>query len=202
MFYDPDSKERALRHDPFKATVVPRPIGWISSLDAQGRINLAPYSFFNGIASRPRMVMFSSESRKDSVRNIEATREFVCNLATWDLRDAVNQSSGDYPSGVDEMEKSGLTPAPSVKVKPPRVAESPCALECKLVSVTQLQDMDGNAIDNFMVIGQVVGIYIDDRFLRDGILDTGAMHPIARCGYRGDYAKVDTMFEMFRPETV
>jgi flavin reductase (DIM6/NTAB) family NADH-FMN oxidoreductase RutF len=200
MFYDPAVKPRALPHDPFKAIVAPRPIGWISTVNPQGAINLAPYSFFNGVASRPSVVMVSSEGYKDTVRNIEATKEFVCNLATWDLREAMNKSSGNYPPDVDEMALSGLTPAKSHHVKPPRVAEAPCALECKLLKVVRLDDLDGKPLDNHIVFGQVVGIHVEDRFIKNGIVDTAAMQPIARCGYRGDYARVDTLFEMFRPE--
>jgi flavin reductase (DIM6/NTAB) family NADH-FMN oxidoreductase RutF len=143
--------------------------------------------------------MFSSEGRKDSVRNIAETGEFVCNLATWDLREQMNLTSGNYPRDVNEFEVAGLTAAPSVKVRPPRVAQAPCALECKLLQIVDLDDVDGNKLDNHVVFGQVVGMHIDDRFLKDGILDTAAMRPIARCGYRGDYARVDAIFEMLRP---
>jgi flavin reductase (DIM6/NTAB) family NADH-FMN oxidoreductase RutF len=199
MFYDPTAKSKSLPHDPFKAIVAPRPIGWISSISTSGVVNLAPYSFFNGAVSRPPVVMFSSEGRKDTVRNIDATKEFVCNLATWDLREAMNKSSGDYPPDVNEMVVAGLTPAPCRFVKPPRVAEAPCALECKLLKIVRIDDVAGNQLENEIVFGQVVGIHIADRFLKDGILDTAAMQPIARCGYRGDYARVDKLFEMIRP---
>ena len=113
MFYATDGNRHGLAHDPFKAIVSPRPIGWIGSKGRDGSINLAPYSFFNGVNSRPPLVMFASESRKDSVRNIEATSEFVCNLATWDLREAMNATSAPLPHGVNEMERAGLTPVPS-----------------------------------------------------------------------------------------
>lgn len=200
MFYDPAAKPRALPHDPFKAIVAPRPIGWISTVSAAGAVNLAPYSFFNGVSSRPRVVMFSSETRKDSVRNIEETREFVCNLATWDLRDAMNKTAASYPHGVDEMKLAGLTAAACRFVKPPRVAEAPCAMECKLLRIVQIDDVEGRPIDSYCVFGQVVGIHIEDRFIKDGIVDTAAMKPIARCGYLGDYARVDELFELSRPE--
>ena len=140
MFYEPDKRDRSLLpHDPFKAIVAPRPIGWVTSMSANGEVNLAPYSFFNGVSSSPNVVMFSSEGLKDSASFIEETREFVCNLATWDLREAMNATSAPLPRGVNEMERAGLEPAPSRLVKPPRVAASPCALECKLLKIVALE---------------------------------------------------------------
>jgi len=198
MFYDTRDNSRTLPHDPFKAIVAPRPIGWITSISAKGDVNLAPYSYFNGALSRPNLVMFSSEGYKDSVRNIEQTGEFVCNLATWDLRDAMNKTSAPMPYGVNEMERAGLAPAPSKLVKPPRVAASPCALECKLLQVVPLKDLDGAPLDGHVVIGRVIGVHIDDRFVKDGRLDTAAMQPIARCGY-DEYAVVESLFRMTRP---
>jgi flavin reductase (DIM6/NTAB) family NADH-FMN oxidoreductase RutF len=199
VFYEPAKRNHGLPHDPFKAIVTPRPIGWISSLDRDGNLNLAPYSYFNAIATHPPMVMFSSEGAKDSVSNIEQTKEFVCNLATWDLRDAMNKSSATVPHHVNEFELAGLEAAPSRLVKPPRVAASPCALECKLLQIVPLKDLDGRPTGVFTVIGQVVGIHIDERFIRNGILDTAAMVPIARCGYR-QYARGSDIFEMTRPD--
>jgi len=201
MFYEPDKRDRSvLRHDPFKAIVAPRPIGWITSVDADGRINLAPYSFFNGVNSRPPLVMFASEGRKDSVTNIEATGEFVCNLATWDLREAMNATSAPLPHGVNEMERAGLTAGPSRLVRAPRVAEAPCALECRLLRILTLDDLAGRPTDCHVVFGQVVGVHIDDHFIKDGLLDTAAMQPIARCGY-DEYAAVESVFSMARPAT-
>jgi flavin reductase (DIM6/NTAB) family NADH-FMN oxidoreductase RutF len=201
MFYEPDKRDRnLLRHDAFKAIVAPRPIGWISTIDTQGRVNLAPYSFFNGVASRPPMVMFGSEGHKDSVTNIEATGEFVCSLATWDLREAMNATSAPLPHGVDEMQRAGLASAPSRLVRPPRVAAASCALECRLLRIVVLDDLAGAPTGPHVVFGQVVGIHIDDRFIKDGLLDTAAMRPIARCGY-DDYAVVERVFSMRRPET-
>lgn len=201
MFYEPDKRDkRLLPHDPFKAIVAPRPIGWVTSISAKNQVNLAPYSFFNGVNSRPAMVMFTSEGRKDSVSFIEETGEFVCNLATWDLRDAMNATSAPLPRGTDEMVHAGLKAAPSRVVKPPRVADAPCALECKLVRIVPLQTYDGDPIDSHVVFGQVVGVHIDDRFIVDGQLDTAAMKPIARCGYN-QYAVVDSLFTMQRPGT-
>jgi len=198
MFYTTDGKKHGLPHDPFKAIIAPRPIGWITSMSASGEINLAPYSYFNGVSSRPPVVCFSSEGRKDSVSFIEETREFVCSLATWDLRLAMNATSATLPRGVNEMLAAGLTPAPSRLVRPPRIAESPCALECRVVQIVSLADLAGNDIDRHVVFGQVVGVHIDDRFIRNGLLDTAAMKPIARCGYH-QYAVVDAVFEMVRP---
>ena len=201
MFYEPDKRDRTvLRYDPFKAIVAPRPVGWISSIDAQGRVNLAPYSYFNGINSRPPLVMFASEGRKDSVTNIEASGEFVCNLATWDLREAMNATSAPLPQGINEMERAGLEAAPSRLVRPPRVGAAPCALECRLLQIVTPDDLAGRRTDCHVVFGQVVGVHIDDRFIKDGLLDTAAMKPIARCGY-DDYATVEAVFSMLRPAT-
>jgi flavin reductase (DIM6/NTAB) family NADH-FMN oxidoreductase RutF len=199
MFYATDKPDHGLPHDPFKAIVAPRPIGWITSMSRKGDINLAPYSFFNGVSTRPPIVCFSSEGRKDSVAFAEETGEFVCNLATWDLRFAMNDTSAPFPRGVDEMLAAGLTPAPSRLVKPPRVAQAPCAMECKLLQIVTLNDVDGRALDRHVVFGQVVGVYIDERFIKDGLLDTAAMRPIARCGY-ADYSVVEEVFSMTRPE--
>ena len=198
MFYEPDKRNHGLPGDPFKAIVAPRPIGWISSMDAGGNVNLAPYSFFNGINSRPAMVMFASEGRKDSVSNIEETGEFVCNLATWELREAVNASSAPFPRGVNEMERVGLAPAPSRLVKPPRVEACPCALECKLIRIVTIDDAHGVPADCQVVIGHVLGVHVDERFIVDGKLDTAALRPIARCGY-DQYAVVESLFAMTRP---
>ena len=201
MFYACDQRDRSLLpHDPFKAILAPRPIGWISSISAKGEVNLAPYSFFNGVNSRPPLVMFASEGRKDSVRNIEETGEFVCNLATWELREAMNETSAPMLRGQNEMVRAQLEPAPSVLVKPPRVAAAPCALECKLVRIIQLETHQHERVDSHVVFGEVVGVHIDDRFIVDGILDTAALKPVARCGY-DQYAVVESLFSMTRPET-
>jgi flavin reductase (DIM6/NTAB) family NADH-FMN oxidoreductase RutF len=203
MFYDARKNDHGLPHDPFKAIVAPRPVGWISSMNTAGAVNLAPYSYFNGVCSRPPMVMFASEGYKDTIAFIEETREFVCNLATFELREAMNETSAPYPRGIDEMERAGLEPAPSRFVRPPRVAASPCALECKWLQTVHLADVDGNAVDRHVVFGQVVGVFIDDRFIKDGLLDTAAMRPIARAGYH-DYfvATAETKFSLERPTSV
>jgi flavin reductase (DIM6/NTAB) family NADH-FMN oxidoreductase RutF len=202
IFYEPHRRDRTLLpHDPFKALVAPRPIGWVSTIGASGDVNLAPYSFFNAIGEGPPMLAFSSAGRKDSATFAGEVSEFVWNLATWDLREAMNQTSATLPRGESEFAHAGLEMAPSRLVAPPRVAASPCAMECKVVHATELTDVDGNPADQFLVVGQVVGVHLDDRFVTDGIVDTAALRPIARCGYLGEYAVVDELFEMFRPGT-
>jgi flavin reductase (DIM6/NTAB) family NADH-FMN oxidoreductase RutF len=198
MFYETAKNDHGLPRDPFKAIVVPRPIGWLTSISAKGEINLAPYSFFNAVSEHPPMVMFSSGGRKDTIAFVEETKEFVCNFANFALREAVSTSGTEFPRGVNEMIEAGLEGAPSRLVRPPRVAASPCALECKLLRIADLTDLDGRTSQRYVVFGQVVGVYIDDRFIKDGRLDTAAMQPIARCGYN-DYAVVDKVFPMLRP---
>ena len=184
MFYEPRKKNHGLPQDPYTAIVGPRPIGWITSMNAKGEVNLAPYSFFNCVSSDPPMVMFASDGRKDTIEFVEETGEFVCNLAVWDLRTYVKDTSQTYPRGVNEMEMVGLKPAPSILVKPPRVAASPCALECKWLQTVRPNDVDGNPAPRFIALGQVIGVHIDERFIKDGMLDTAAMKPIARAGYQ------------------
>lgn len=201
MHYDTRQRRpAALKHDPFKALLVPRPIGWIGSVDAKGRANLAPYSFFNGVSDRPPMVMFSSAGNKDTLRNVRESGEFTCSICGETLRDAMNLSSAAVDRGVDEFALAGLTKAPSSFVRPPRVAEAPAALECRLWQAIDLPAPPrGDAYT--VVIGEVVGIYIDERYLRDGMVDTGAMRPLARLGYM-DYSVVtpETMFALNRPQ--
>jgi flavin reductase (DIM6/NTAB) family NADH-FMN oxidoreductase RutF len=197
-FYEPSAGHR-LRHDPLKAIVAPRPIGWISTIDASGVVNLAPYSFFNMVSDEPPMVMFSSTGWKDSVRNVSETGEFVTNLAVRPLAEQMNQSSAAVPPEVDEMELGSLEKAPSVLVRPPRVAAAPAALECICVSIERLRGIGGVESSNYMVIGQIVGVHIDPAFLTNGIFDTARARPLGRCGYRGDYTEVTSLFEMVRP---
>ncbi len=198
-FYEP-SKGHRLPHSPFKAIVAPRPIGWISTVDPQGRVNLAPYSFFNALCETPPIIGFSSKGRKDTLRNAQSSGEFVANLATYALAAQMNLSAAELPFGEDEMRLAGLDAAPSTMVKPPRVAASPAALECKLLSITELHDLDGKAVDWFLITGQVVGVHIDPMYLRDGLFDTAMARNIARCGYRGYYAETDKLFEIVRPD--
>lgn len=198
MHYDAIANAHGLPNDPFKAIVVPRPVGWISSLSRTGIPNLAPYSFFNAIAEEPHYVVIGSGGIKDSLSNIEATGEFAVNLATYELREKMNMSSSRVAPDVDEFKLSGLTPAPSRFIKPPRVAESPAALECRLFQIVPLPDDHGDAQD-WAIIGRVVGIYIDDRFIHEGRVDTAAMQPIARLGY-SEYATVSSVWRMRRPD--
>jgi flavin reductase (DIM6/NTAB) family NADH-FMN oxidoreductase RutF len=200
MFYDSNPKAHGLAHDPFKALVAPRPIGWITAVSARGEVNLSPYSFFNAFSDQPNMVAFSSNGRKDALAFIEETGEFVCNLATFDLREAVNATSAPLARGENEMDHAGLTAAPSRVVRPPRVAEAPAALECKWLKTVPLEPLGGGPAAYYLVIGQVVGVHIDDRFIQNGIVDIAAMRPIMRAGYR-DYfvATPETKFTMTRP---
>lgn len=198
MIYSSSGEPHDLKHDPFKAIVAPRPIGWISAVSAKGEVNLSPYSFFNAISSRPNIVMFSSENRKDAVAFIEETGEFTCSLVTRALAEQMNLTSAPLPRGESEYAHAGLAMAPSRFVKPPRVAASPAALECKLLSVQQLRDLDGQEVPRWMVLGQVVGVFIDEAYVRDGRFDTAGANPIARCGY-ADYAEVTELFSIARP---
>ncbi len=198
MIYSSSGEPHDLKHDPFKAIVAPRPIGWISAVSANGEVNLSPYSFFNAISSRPNIVMFSSENRKDAVAFIEETGEFTCSLVTRALAEQMNLTSAPLPRGESEYAHAGLAMAPSRFVKPPRVAASPAALECKLLSVQQLRDLDGQEVPRWMVLGQVVGVFIDEAYVRDGRFDTAGANPIARCGY-ADYAEVTELFSIARP---
>ncbi len=201
MHYATTARAPGLAHDPFKALAVPRPIGWIATVDAAGVPNLAPYSFFNAISDRPPMVMFSSGGTKDSLRNILANGEFTCSIASQALTDAMNLSSAPVAPGINEFGLAGLDAAPSMLVKPPRVAQAPAAFECRLWKTIELPLPAGKGgVAYTMVIGEVVAVYIDDRYIRDGIVDTGAMRPLARLGYM-DYAVVgaESMFTLNRP---
>lgn len=199
MFYETAKNDHGLPHNPFKALVAPRPIGWITTVNAKGEINLSPYSFFNAVSDRPDMVVFSSDGHKDALAFAEETGEFVCNLATFDLRDQMNATSAPLRRGENEMAHAGLTPAPSRLVKAPRVAESPVALECKWLKTVAL-DPIGAPARYYLAVGQVIGVYIADEFIVDGLVDTAAMRPIARAGYH-DYfvATPETKFSIRRP---
>lgn len=201
MFYEPAARDRTrLPHDPFKAIIAPRPIGWISTLDAEGTPNLAPYSFFNAVADSPPIVMFSSAGMKDSASHALARGEFVWNLATWDLREAMNQSSATLARGRSEFAYAGVEQAPSRLIAPPRVAASPVSLECVVTQTLELTDAAGAASDRHLVFGQVVGVHLDESFiLEDGRVDTAGMRPIARGGYLDEYSVVDELFHLARP---
>jgi flavin reductase (DIM6/NTAB) family NADH-FMN oxidoreductase RutF len=201
VFYETNENKHGLRHDPFKAIVGPRPIGWIATVSRDGICNIGPYSFFNAVGEKPHFVMFSSSGRKDSLKNAEETGEFTCSLATWDLRFNMNMTSASVPYGVDEFPIGELTAVPGRLVKAPRVKESPAALECKFWKTVALPSLkEGDTTRNWVVFGQVVGVYIDDRFVKDGMVDTGAMQPIGRLGYM-DYSVVSqqSIFAINRP---
>jgi flavin reductase (DIM6/NTAB) family NADH-FMN oxidoreductase RutF len=198
VFYQTDKNDHGLPHDPFKAIVAPRPIGWISAVNRDGEINLSPYSYFNAVGSRPPVVVFSSEGMKDAASFVEETGEFVCNFVTYALREKMNLTSAPLPRGENEMAFAGLKAAPSLLVKPPRVAEAPAALECKLLQIVRLNSIEGKPLNNHLVIGQVIGVHIDERFLKDGRFDTLAAKPIMRMGYH-DYAVGTEGFTMVRP---
>ena len=203
MFYE-TKDPHGLKHNPFKALVAPRPIGWISSLDPVGRVNLAPFSFFNAVAEDPPVVMFSAGGQhlegghKDTPANVEATGEFVFNLVTWELHRQMNLTSVAAPRDWDEFAVAGLTPAPSRLVKPPRVKESPVHMECCYLQTVELPSSNPES-PNKVVFGQVLGVHIDDSVLKDGKVDLAVIKPIARLGYM-DYTVVETIFAMPRPK--
>ncbi|WP_028059370.1 flavin reductase family protein [Candidatus Solirubrobacter pratensis] len=201
VFYEPHARDRALLpHDPFKAIVAPRPIGWVSTIGPDGELNLAPYSFFNAVGEDPPMIGFSSTGAKDSATFAAGTGEFVWNMPTWDLREAMNQTSKALPRGQSEFGFAGLEAAPSRLVAPPRVAAAHCALECRVVHQVELKTIDGAPADQYLVVGQVIGVHIDEAYITDdGRVDTAALKPIARCGYREEYAVVESLFAMWRP---
>jgi len=198
MFYEP-KHGHGLPYDPFKAIVAPRPIGWISTLNSRGVANLAPYSFFNAMATSPHMVGFTSIGYKHSIENARDTGEFVFNLATLPLADEMNRSSIGTDSNVSEFEVAGIDALPSLIVKPPRVAKSPASLECRLVHFLEFHDIDGRPTDRYLAVGQVVGVHIDERFLVKGRFDSASAQSLARCGYR-DYSVLDKVFEMCPPD--
>ena len=195
--YEP-AKGHPFAHDPFKALVAPRPIGWISTLSASGAVNLAPYSYFNAVGDRPPMVMFSSTGWKDSVGNIAETGEFVCNIVGKAFAEAMNATSAPFPPDVNEFEAAGLEAEASMKVAPPRVKGIPAALECVAVRQFPLSDRLGQETGNHVVFGEVVAVHIDEAFMIGGRFDTARAGLLARCGYM-DYAVADTLFQMGRP---
>ncbi|WP_404380971.1 flavin reductase family protein [Caenispirillum salinarum] len=205
MFHEV-GQPHGLPYNPFKSCVIPRPIGWITSVDVQGRVNLAPFSFFNALASEPPLVMISINGRhggggpsKDTLANCRETGEFVVNMATYALRDAVSATSGPLPTGESELDAAGLTAEPSQLVAPPRVAESPIHLECRVHQIIDLPS-DNPDSRNTMVIGRVVGVHIrDDALTPDGRVDVEKIQPIARLGYQ-DYATVDRIWQLTRPK--
>lgn len=207
MFYEPHKKNHGLAKNPFNSLILPRPIGWISSIGSDGVFNLAPYSFFNAVCYQPPTVMFSagvgsgSDRIKDSQRNIEASGEFVCNLATWETRFQMNQTSASVPPETDEIELAGLTTLPSQLVKAPRIAEAPVHLECRYLKSVDVPSWE-EAGKYVMVLGEVIGVHICDGLVTpDGLIDVARMQPIGRLGYN-DYTRVDgaSSFTMKRPD--
>ena len=203
MFYQPGKTNHGLPHDPFKSCVIPRPIGWISSLAPNGVANLAPFSQFQNLTFDPPYVMFAANqkvagTRKDSAYNAEQTGEFVWNMATYDLREAVNISGMEVPANTDEFDLAGVTKAPSHLIKPPRVAESPIHFECAYHSTLRLPGNEGlGSVD--IVIGRVLAIHIsDDVLTSDGLIDVLKIRPIARLGYY-DYTSIESVFRMEIP---
>jgi flavin reductase (DIM6/NTAB) family NADH-FMN oxidoreductase RutF len=207
MFYEPSQANHGLPKNPFNSLVIPRPIGWLTTLSKDGVVNLSPYSFFNAVCYRPPTVMFAAgagheaDGLKDTLRNVLDTREFVCNLVTWDNREQMNQTSATLPKEVDELALAGLTPLSSERVSPPRVAESPIHLECRMVKSVELPGWE--AQDRYVVVfGEVVGVHIqDDCITEEGRVDLARIRPLGRLGYN-DYVKVEaeSIFEMIRPD--
>jgi len=198
--YEP-RQGHGLPHDPFNAIVGPRPIGWISTCNGTGGLNLAPYSFFNAFNYVPPIVGFASIGHKDTLRNIEETGEFVWNLATRDLAEAMNQSCAAVPPETSEFTLTGLTPQPSLSVRPPRVQESPVHFECRRTQILQLQGTDGVPVPTWLVLGEVVRVHIARHLLQDGVYDTAHAGHILRGGGPADYFTVgpEQLFRMFRP---
>jgi flavin reductase (DIM6/NTAB) family NADH-FMN oxidoreductase RutF len=201
MYYETDKNDHGLRYNPLKACVVPRPIGWLTTMSAAGVVNLAPFSFFNVLSYDPPFVMFSAGSheedggRKDSVINVEATGEFVYNMATWAQRDQMNQTALIVERSRDEMAATGLDPLPSRLVRPPRVKGSPVHFECRLHQIVTLPGHKPSS-EHHVVIGRVVAVHIDDAALTvDGRVDVLKIRPIARLGYK-DYTSVESVFQM------
>lgn len=199
MFYTPENRDPSLKYDPIKAIVAPRPIGWISTLSDNGTANLAPYSFFNAVGGMPPMLMFASEGVKDTARNASATGEFVFNYASKNLSEEMNLSSVNAPAGVSEFEHYGIEAADSKIVDPPRVAKANAAMECKVTSVIETNDVEGNLTGAVIIIGQVVGVHINDAMLRDGRFDVSLAEPVSRLGYM-DFGLTSDLHEMIRPD--
>ena len=206
MYWRTD-QDHGLRHNPFSALIAPRPIGWISTYNAEGLPNLAPYSFFNAVSFAPPQVMFSVGPRpqredihaKDSLANVKRTGCFVANLVTFDLREPMNVTSAECPSSIDEFVLAGLTMEKAHLVNAPRVEESPVHFECELVSTIPTKSNKGQ--DPYVIVlGEVIGVNIDESVITEGMVDYSKTRPIARMGYRSDYSDTTTLFDMPRPE--
>ncbi|WP_284776491.1 flavin reductase family protein [Agrobacterium sp. lyk4-40-TYG-31] len=199
MFYATDTNRHGLPHDPFKAIVAPRPIGWIGSKGRDGTLNLAPYSFFNAVSDTPKLVMFASSGHKDSVRNVEKTGVFTANLVSRHLVEQMNASSAPVEYDVNEFDIAGLTAKAGELVDAPYVAEAYAALECRVTQIIRPVDVDGVETQTWIVFGQVVGIHLDESVIENGRIDMARARPIARMGYR-DYCDGGTdVFQLTRP---
>ena len=200
-FYEPHAGH-GLAHDPLNAIVAPRPIGWISTVSAAGVRNLAPYSFFNLINYHPPLIAFSSMGWKDSVANVAETGEFVWNLVTRDLAEVMNATSASVGSSIDEFALADISSTPSRLVAPPRVTASPVAFECKLTQLVRLETKERQPLDQWLVIGEAIGIHIDHAMLENGTYQTARAHPISRGGGPGDYfeTREDALFKLRRPK--
>lgn len=203
MFYDTQKNNHGLPYNPFKSCVIPRPIGWITSLDKKGILNLAPYSYFNAVSDVPPIIVFSTTTKhhdsgeKDTLKNIEENLEFVVNIATWEFREKVNITSTDFDRGVSEVNMANLETIPSIFVRPCRIKGVPIHLECIHYRSVQLPVID-NKHTNRLVIAKVVGIHIDDSIITDGKIDVNKFKPIARLGYM-EYTVIENKFSMDRP---
>ncbi len=197
MFYDAVKNDHGFQFDPFRAVVAPRPVAWISTLSADGIANLAPYSFFNAFAEAPHYVAFGSSGYKHTLANIGQRKEFAVNLVSHDLREAMNATSGSVAAHVDEFSLAGLSKVPCEFIGVPRVGESPVTLECRHFQTVDLPDDEGR-VDDFLVIGRVLGVHIADQFVADGRVNTAAMQLISRLGY-SEYATISDAWRMRRP---
>jgi flavin reductase (DIM6/NTAB) family NADH-FMN oxidoreductase RutF len=198
MFYRP-ADGHPLKHNPFKAVVTPRPIGWISSR-ADGRDNLAPYSFFNAVSDSPPQVMFASTSAKqdrgdtkDSIGNIRTSGVFCVNIVEYAMRDRMNLTSGGYDKDTDEFDLAGIEKAECETIDCPRVANAPASLECRLTRIVKLEGEH-----NFMALGEVTGVHLRDNLIEDGLFHVLKFEPLTRLGYR-DYSRITEVFSLNRP---
>ncbi len=201
VFYQP-GQPHDLPHDPFNAIIAPRPIGWISTMSAQGVANLAPYSFFNAFNYHPPIIGFSSIGYKDTVKNIKETGEFCWNFVSEGLAEAMNQTSASLDAEVDEFQWAGIDKRPSKLIQVPQVAASPVVMECRLSQIVQLQSVDGQLCDSYLVLGEVVGVHIAAEFLDDGVFNTAKAQPILRAGGPADYFTItqDNKRQLYRPK--
>lgn len=192
-----------LRHDPFNAIIAPRPIGWIATVDRKGTPNLAPYSFFNAFNYTPPIIGFSSVGWKDTVRNARETGEFVWNLVTRPLVERMNLSAAPFDEQIDEFDVARLQKAPSLRVRPPRVAASPVQFECRVTQIVQLEAASGDRLESWLTLGEVVTVHIDRAFVHDGLYETAATHPVLRAGGAGDYSEImaASLFDLHRPRS-